>query len=66
MTPAAAALPHRARAGLSGVRALLLRDTNLVIATVVATNLLRMVSSVVLTRLLMPEVLTGDANASSA
>ena len=55
MTPAAAALPHRARAGLSGVRALLLRDTNLVIATVVATNLLRMVSSVVLTRLLMPE-----------
>lgn len=55
MISAAAALPHRARAGLAMVRALLLRDTNLVIATVVATNLLRMVSSVVLTRLLMPE-----------
>jgi lipopolysaccharide exporter len=34
----------------------LLRDTNIVICTVVATNLLRMISGMVLTRLLVPEV----------
>lgn len=33
----------------------LLRDTNIVICTVVATNILRMASSMVLTRLLVPE-----------
>jgi len=36
--------------------ALALRDTNVVIASVIATNMLRAVSSVILTRLLMPEV----------
>jgi O-antigen/teichoic acid export membrane protein len=36
--------------------ALALRDTNVVIASVITTNLLRAVSSVILTRLLVPEV----------
>ena len=40
---------------LDKLAAFLMRDTNIVIATVVASNLLRMVSSVVLTRLLVPE-----------
>ena len=34
---------------------LLLRDTNIVVGTVIASNVLRMISSIVLTRLLMPE-----------
>jgi lipopolysaccharide exporter len=42
--------------GLVPARAMrfLMRDTNIVIGTVIASNVLRMVSSVVLTRLLMP------------
>ncbi|MET0250753.1 MAG: oligosaccharide flippase family protein [Novosphingobium sp.] len=43
------------RALASRLGAFLARDTNVVVASFVATNLLRMVSSVVLTRLLMPE-----------
>lgn len=38
------------------LRDLALRDTNIVVASVVLTNLLRMASSIILTRLLMPEV----------
>jgi len=57
MEGAAAAAPPApaARSRLQGAVALLSRDTNVVVVTVVATNLLRMLSSVVLTRLLVPE-----------
>ena len=53
----AQALPlARSRLTLRGLKHLALRDTNIVVVSVVLTNLLRAVSSVILTRLLVPEV----------
>jgi lipopolysaccharide exporter len=55
----AATPPQSSRPDLPGlarwIGAFLMRDTNVVICTVVTTNLLRMASSMVLTRLLVPE-----------
>lgn len=47
--------PGRIRLLVRQIIALLLRDTNVVIWTVIVTNILRMASSMVLTRLLVPE-----------
>jgi O-antigen/teichoic acid export membrane protein len=60
MTPGRAALWVRRPADIRGlasrVAKVALRDTNVVVASVVLNNLLRAVSSVILTRLLVPEV----------
>lgn len=45
-----------ARATIGRLREIALRDTNIVVASVVLTNLLRAISSMILTRLLVPEV----------
>ncbi len=50
-----AARPFSVRASVRRLIDLALRDTNIVFASVIATNLLRAVSSVILTRLLVPE-----------
>lgn len=56
MPGSAAEAPPLPRRGVGAwLRGWLMRDTSLVIATVVVTNALRMGSSVVLTRLLMPD-----------
>ena len=49
------ALPNESRP-LQRLRGLIGRDTNVVIASVIVTNLLRAISTVILTRLLVPEI----------
>lgn len=50
------AAPAVSRHRFARVRALALRDTNVVVATVILNNLLRAASGMILTRLLVPEV----------
>ncbi|WP_395397397.1 oligosaccharide flippase family protein [Novosphingobium sp. BL-8A] len=55
--PAIEQQPAPPRKGpFEGLFKLMLRDTNIVVASVIANNLLRAISSMILTRLLVPEV----------